>query len=83
MGKLKVSKAKKNKNSKGTSGIPNWLLSTLVIITVVAVLLTCVGTVLASSGLPMKMITPMSYDGEYKLDGNVMKYFFSTQYCFI
>ena len=80
MGKLKVSKAKKNKNSKGTSGIPNWLLSTLVIITVVAVLLTCVGTVLASSGLPMKMITPMSYDGEYKLDGNVMKYFFSTQY---
>ena len=80
MGKLKVSKAKKNKNSKGTSGIPNWLLSTLVIITVVAVLLTCVGIALSSSGLPMKIITPMSYDGEYKLDGNVMKYFFSTQY---
>ena len=80
MGKLKVSKVKKNKNSKGTSGIPNWLLSTLVIITVVAVLLTCVGTAIASSGLPMKIITPMSYDGEYKLDGNVMKYFFSTQY---
>ena len=48
MGKLKISKAKKNKNSRGSSGIPNWLLTTLVIIVVAAVLATCLGTFIAS-----------------------------------
>lgn len=79
MGKLKVSKVKKNKNSQGTSGIPNWLLSTLVIITVVAVLATCIGSAITTSGLPMRLSTAMSYDN-YKVNGNMMKYFFSEQY---
>lgn len=79
MGNLKISKAKKNKNSKGTSGIPNWLLSTLVIIVVLAVLATCIGTFVASSGITMKHSTAMSLD-DYKVNGNMMKYFYQTTY---
>ena len=79
MGKLKISKAKKNKNSRGSSGIPNWLLTTLVIIVVVAVLATCVGTFVASSGITMRWSTAASIDN-YKVNGNMMSYFFQTTY---
>ena len=79
MGNLKISKAKKKKNSRGSSGIPNWLLSTLVIIVVVAVLATCIGTFVASSGLAMRMSTAMTLD-DYKVDGNMMAYFYKTTY---
>ena len=79
MGKLKISKTKKNKSAKGSSGIPNWLLSILVIITVVAVLATCVGTFVASSGVTMRWSTAMSLDN-YKVDGNMMAYFYQTTY---
>ena len=79
MGKLKISKAKKNKKSRGSSGIPNWLLSTLVILVVVAVLATCLGTVVASSGVAMRLSTAVSVDN-YKIDGNMMSYFFQTTY---
>ena len=79
MGKLKISKAKKNKKSRGSSGIPNWLLSTLVILVVVAVLATCLGTVIASSGVAMRLSTAVSVDN-YKIDGNMMSYFFQTTY---
>ena len=79
MGKLKISKTKKNKNSKGSSGIPNWLLSTLVILVVVAVLATCIATWVASSGVTMRWSTAMSLD-DYKVDGNMMAYFYQTTY---
>ena len=79
MGKLKISKAKKNKNSRGSSGIPNWLLTTLVIIVVVAVLATCVGTFVASSGVAMRLSTAVTLD-DYKVNGNMMSYFFQTTY---
>lgn len=79
MGKLKISKAKKNKNSRGSSGIPNWLLTTLVIIVVAAVLATCLGTFIASSGVTMRWSTAASIDN-YKVDGNMMSYFFQTTY---
>ena len=79
MGKLKISKAKKNKNSRGSSGIPNWLLTTLVVIVVVAVLATCVGTFVASSGITMRLSTAATLDN-YKVNGNMMSYFFQTTY---
>ena len=79
MGKLKISKAKSKKNTKGSSGIPNWLLSTLVILVVVAVIATCVGTFIASSGLTMRLSTAMSIDN-YKVNGNMMAYFYQTTY---
>lgn len=79
MGKLKISKAKKNKKTRGTSGIPNWLLSTLVIIVVLAVLATCASTFIASSGITMRWSTAMSL-GDYKVDGNMMSYFYNTTY---
>ena len=79
MGNLKISKTKKNKASKGSSGIPNWLLSTLVIIVVLAVLATCIGTAVASSGVTMRLSTAVSLDN-YKVDGNMMAYFYQTTY---
>ena len=78
MGKLKISKAKKNKSSKGSSGIPNWLLSTLIIIVVLAVLATCVGTFLVSNGVFMRASTVMKL-GDYKIDGNMMTYYYKEQ----
>ena len=78
MGKLKISKAKKNKSSKGSSGIPNWLLSLLVTVVVLAVLATCVGTFLASTGTIMRWSTVMKL-GNYKIDGNMMNYFYHDQ----
>ena len=80
MGNLKISKTKKNKNSKGSSGIPNWLLSTLVIIVVVAVLATCIGTFVASSGITMRLSTAVSLGDDYKVSGNMMSYFYQTTY---
>ena len=79
MGKLKISKAKKNKKANGSSGIPNWLLSALVILVVLAVLATCVGTFVASSGVTMRWSTAMSLD-DLKVDGNMMSYFYQTTY---
>ena len=79
MGKLKISKAKKNKGSNGSSGIPNWLLSLLVALVVVAVVATCVGSYIASSGIIMRWSTTMSLDN-YKVNGNMMKYFYQTTY---
>lgn len=78
MGKLKISKAKKNKSSKGSSGIPNWLLSTLITIVVLAVLGTCVGTFLVSNGVFMRASTVMKL-GDYKIDGNMMTYYYKEQ----
>lgn len=79
MGKLKVTKTKKNKRSKGTSGIPNWLLSTLVILVVVAVIFTCVSTFVASNGVEMRVRSAMSLN-EHKVSGNMMAYFSQTTY---
>lgn len=79
MGKLKISKNKKNKNSKGSSGVPNWLLSTLVIIVVLAVLATCIGTVISSTGMVMRWSTAAELN-DYKINGNMMSYFYGTTY---
>ena len=79
MGKLKISKAKKSRSSKGTSGIPNWLLSTIIIVVVVAVLAVCISTAVFSSGLVGRMNTAMKL-GDIKVSQNMMSYFFRTTY---
>ena len=79
MGNLKISKAKKNKNSRGSSGIPNWLLSTLVILVVLAVIATCAISFINSNGIVMRYSTAMEY-GNYKVNGNMMSYFYQTTY---
>ena len=79
MGNLKISKAKKNKSSKGSSGIPNWLLSTLIILVVVAVIATCAISFISSNGLIMRWSTAMEY-GNYKVSGSMMSYFYRTTY---
>ena len=79
MGKLKISKAKKSRSSKGTSGIPNWLLSTIIIVVVIAVLAVCISTALFSTGIPGRLTTAMELDG-IKVSQNTMAYFFRTTY---
>ena len=77
MGKLKISKAKKDKSSKGSSGIPNWLLSLLVIVVVVAVAATCIGSYVVSAGVPGRLSTVMSV-GNYKVSENMMRYYYQS-----
>ena len=80
MGKLKISKAKNKQKTSGTSGIPNWVLSVIAVITVLAVLGTCIGYLIGGTGLHLKLGTAISYDDDYKLDGNVMSYFLNETY---
>ena len=72
-------KAKKKKASSGTSGLPNWLLSTLVIIVVLAVIGTCVATACVSNGVAMKLSTAVSLN-DLKVNGNMMSYFYQSTY---
>lgn len=77
MGKLKISKAKKDTGSKGSSGIPNWLLSLLVVLVVVAVAATCIGSYLVNAGVPGRLTTVMSV-GNYKVNEHMMNYYYQS-----
>ena len=79
MGKLKISKTKKSRSSKGTSGIPNWLLSTIIIVVVIAVLTICISTAIFSSGILGRWTTAMKL-GDIKVTQNMMAYFFRSTY---
>ncbi len=80
MGKLKISQDNKKKNGgKGNSGIPNWLLSAIVITVILAVLLTCVFSLLANSGLVMRSSMAMKSEN-YTVDGSMMAYYFVNTY---
>ena len=79
MGKLKISKTKKSRSSKGTSGIPNWLLSTIIIVVVIAVLAICISTAIFSSGILGRWTTAMKL-GDIKVTQNMMAYFFRSTY---
>lgn len=79
MGKLKISKTKKSRSTKGTSGIPNWLLSTIIIVVVVAVLAVCISTAVFSSGIVGRLTTAMKLN-DIKVSKNMMSYFFRTTY---
>ncbi len=75
MGKLKITKNKK----KHASGMPNWLLTTIVIVVIVAVLGTCVATFASTDGFVMRYSNAMTSD-DYKVSGNMMKYYYMSTY---
>lgn len=79
MGKLKISKNKKSSSSKGTSGIPNWLLTTIILIVVVAVLAVCISTAIFSSGFIGRCSLALGID-DIKVNQNMFSYFFRTTY---
>ncbi len=77
MGKLKLTKA--NKRKKPASGIPNWLLTTIVAVVIVAVLATCIATFVSTSGVTMRWRSAMKTE-DYKVSGNMMKYYYMSTY---
>ncbi len=81
MGKLDLTKNSKKKGAavKGNSGIPNWLLSTIIIVVVAAVLLACGASMFANSGLVMRMSMAMESE-DYRVNGNMMAYFYANTF---
>jgi len=81
MGKMKLTKENKKAKgaNKGKSGIPNWLLGTVIAVIVVAVLATCVISFANSSGMVMRLSTAMKSE-DYKVSGNMMNYFYANTY---
>lgn len=79
MGKLKISKNKKSRSSKGSSGIPNWLLSTIILIVALAVIGACVVSAVLSSGVIGRSSLAMGID-DIKVNRNMMAYYFRTNY---
>lgn len=81
MGKMKLAKDNKKQNaaSRGKSGIPNWLLVTIITVVVVAVLLTCVISFGKSSGIVMRLGKAMK-SADYSVSGNMMQYFYANTY---
>ena len=79
MGKMKISNKKGKSATKGNSGIPNWLLTTIVVVVVSAVLLTCVATILTSTGAVKRAFNAMKSE-DYKVNGNMMTYFYANTY---
>jgi len=76
MGKVKLSK---NKKRKASSGIPNWLLLTIVIVVVAAVLITCIAMLVSSMGIVMRCSSAMKTDN-FNVNGNMMTYYFVSTY---
>lgn len=81
MGKTNVIKEKKRKdaNHKGTSGIPNWVMTLIVVVIAAAVLLTFIGGLISSSGIILRLSTAMKLD-DIKINGNMMSYYFYNTY---
>lgn len=81
MGKMNLTKNSRDakKRAKGNSGIPNWLLTTIIMIVIVAVLGTVAMTVINSTGLIMR-INNAATSENYEVNGNMMAYFYGTAY---
>ena len=79
MGKLKISKNKKPRSTKGTSGIPNWLLSTVIIVVVLAVASFCICSAVFNSGVIGRNTMTMEL-GDLEVNENMMNYYFRTNY---
>lgn len=60
-------------------GMPNWAINLISIVVTVAILLSVAVIALSSSGLVMRVRTAMASDN-YKISGNMMKYYFQTTY---
>lgn len=77
MGKLNLST--KNKKKKSASGIPNWLLTTIVTVIIAAVLLFCAYSVVDSTGLALRLGVAMKSDN-YNVSANMMRYYYINTY---
>lgn len=76
MGKMKLTK---DNRRTGRSGIPNWVLTTIIFVVIAAVLLTCVVSLVSSTGLVMRMSNAVVSEN-YKVTGNMMTYFYMLTY---
>ena len=74
MGKMKISK-----NNKKTAGMPSWVLSAIVIATVVIVALVCIVSLVNSTGFIPRMSTAMETDN-FSINQNMMDYFYHSAY---
>ena len=81
MGKMNLSKTNKraNRSSKGSSGIPNWVLTSIIVVIIVAVLLTTAMTILNSTGLIMRVSDAVESEN-FEVSGNMMTYFYANTY---
>ena len=79
MGKMKLTKKNTGSATKGNSGIPNWLLSTIIGVVLVAVLISTAAGLITSSGIVGRLSNAMKSE-DYKVDGNMMLYFYASTY---
>ncbi len=75
MGKLKIAK----QNKKTSSGMPNWLLTTIIIVVIVAVLATCLLSIFSANGIVLRSSMAMRSD-DYRVNGSMMKYYYVNTY---
>ena len=59
--------------------MPNWAINLISIVVAVAILLSVLVIALSSSGIVLRVRTAMASDN-YKVNGNMMKYYFQTNY---
>lgn len=76
MGKMKLTK---DKRKKGNSGVPNWLLTTIVFVVIAAVLITCVASMVSTSGIVLKMSNAVVSEN-YTVTGAMMQYYYMLTY---
>ena len=74
MGKMKISN-----NKKRSSGMPNWLLSLIIIAVLVAVVVACFSTVIGSWGIIPRLTTAVKSEN-YSVNENMLQYFFQSAY---
>ena len=60
-------------------GMPNWAINLISIVVAVAILLSVAVIALSSSGIVLRVRTAMASEN-YKINGNMMKYYFQTTY---
>ena len=76
MGKMKLTK---DKRKTGKSGMPNWLLTTIVFVVIAAVLVTCIASFVSTSGIVLKMSNAVVSEN-YKVSGAMMQYYYMLTY---
>ena len=74
MGKMTISNKKKT-----NSGMPSWLLLTLVVVIMAGALAACLATVIGAAGIIPRYTTAMKSEN-FKISENMMSYFFQTSY---
>lgn len=74
MGKMNISK-----NKKKSSGMPNWLLSLIIVVVLIAVVAACLSTVMGSWGIIPRLTTAVKSEN-YSVNENMLQYFFQSAY---